>query len=76
MCVVARDEEGGVPRAVEERGGGQAKIGAGDGDGGVTEEEAVAAEVGEVGGAEEAGPAAADEGEGGEGGGGHAGEAV
>ena len=50
MCVVARDEEGGVPRAVEERGGGQAKIGAGDGDGGVTEEEAVAAEVGEVGG--------------------------
>lgn len=57
---------GGVPCAVLELGDGDGVVGGGDGDGGVAEEEAETAEVGELRGAEEEGPAAADEGECGE----------
>lgn len=60
--VVAREEKGRVPSAVEERCGGESEIGGGEGNGCVADEFEVAAEVGEVGGVEDAGPATADEG--------------
>lgn len=47
--VVARNEEGGVPRAVEEGDGGEAGFDGGECDGGVTEEGAMSAEFEEVG---------------------------
>lgn len=68
--IMERDEEGGVPRAVMEGGGGETEVGCGDGNGSVADKVAVATEERELGGAEEEGPAAADEGEGGKGSGG------